>query len=134
MKINPLTKIISLATVLAAGFLLIVLAGAIYGNWSPVAIALVFAFAHLPIAISNQLNVNFDDFLNESTAYALDLGKFLSAFLFVSGVALPILLFHSHILQFPAMILTLSGGILIYGTVFTFTEFFDAREDDVFDV
>lgn len=37
-KINPLTKIIGLSAVLSAGFLMVVLAGAIYGNWFPILI------------------------------------------------------------------------------------------------
>lgn len=46
-------------------------------------------------------------------------------------VALPAVLAHSHIIQIPAMIMSVLGGLLIYGTIITFTMFFAEERDDV---
>ena len=48
---NPLNKIIGLSVILSVGFLLVILAG-IYGNWFPIIIGIIFAVAHLPVAIT----------------------------------------------------------------------------------
>ncbi|CDK29867.1 unnamed protein product [Kuraishia capsulata CBS 1993] len=129
-QINPLTKIIGLSSVLAAGFLLIVLAGAIYGNWFPVVAVIIFGFAHLPILITQHFENNYDDFMSEAAGYAIDLGRFLSSFLLTTGIAFPLILNHCHILTKVATVLTISGGLLVYGTVVTFASFFDADSEE----
>ncbi|ODV86155.1 hypothetical protein CANARDRAFT_27419 [[Candida] arabinofermentans NRRL YB-2248] len=139
LKINPLTKIIGLSSVLALGFLLIVLAGAIYGNWFPILIAFVAGFAHVPILITSYYSDGFDDYLNDSGSGSndvADFGKFLSSFLLSTGIIFPIILSHCHVLTPVACGLTISGGMLIYATVVTFTTFFDGfgNEDDSFDI
>ncbi|CUM63049.1 uncharacterized protein PRCAT00000612001 [Priceomyces carsonii] len=138
---NPLNKIIGLSIVLSMGFLLVVLAG-IYGNWFPIIIGIVFSIAHLPVAItkaitsSSDYDFNFDPSTSTTSSFLKELGQFLSAFLIVSGFALPVLLHHSHILTKTAMILTIVGGSLIYGTVYTFSLYFDEPEeqDEVADI
>lgn len=46
------------------------------------------------------------------------------------GVALPGVLAHSHIITVPAMVMSIIGGVLIYGTVISFGLFF--QEDAEF--
>lgn len=129
-KDNPLNKIIGLSIVLSMGFLLVVLAG-INGNWFPILIGIIFAIAYTPIPISRALSsssdyeFNFDPNSASSSGILKEAGLFISAFLATTGFYLPILLHHSHILTKTAMILTIIGGILIYGTVYTFSLYFD---------
>src|SRR5205807_1126343 len=40
------------------------------------------------------------------------------------GIALPALLAHSGIIVAPAMVMSIIGGILIYGTIISFAMFF----------
>ncbi|CUM54111.1 uncharacterized protein AC631_04750 [Debaryomyces fabryi] len=133
-KDNPLNKIIGLSVVLSMGFLLVVLAG-IYGNWFPIINGVIFAIAHLPVAItkaiadSNDYDFSFDPVSSSRGSVLKEFGQFTSAFLVVTGFYLPILLHHSHILTKVAMILTIIGGSLIYGTVFKFSLYFDESED-----
>lgn len=131
---NPLNKIIGLSVILSVGFLLVILAG-IYGNWFPIIIGIIFAVAHLPVAItkniasSSDYDFNFDSTTTNSKAI-IEIGQFLTAFLLVSGVYLPILLNHSLILTKTAMVLTIVGGLLIYGTVYTFSHYFDEPQEE----
>lgn len=138
-KGNPLNKIIGLSIVLSTGFLLVVLAG-IYGNWFPIIIGLVFALAHIPVVVSNVVldNGDYDFNFDPSTATLnnaiRETGLFVLAVLLVSGFALPVLLHHSHILTTTAMVLTIIGGVLIYGTVYTFSLFFRDEDEETDDL
>lgn len=133
-KSNPLNKIIGLSIVLSMGFLLVVLAG-VYGNWFPIINGIIFAVAHLPAAISKAISdssdydFNFDPASSTTGNVLKEIGQFLSAFLVVTGFYLPILLHHSLILTKTAMILTIIGGSLIYGTVYTFSLYFDESDN-----
>ncbi|RCK65689.1 Vacuolar protein sorting-associated protein 55 [Candida viswanathii] len=140
LKKNPLNKIIGLSVVLAVGFLLVILAG-IYGNWFPIIIGLIFAVAHLPVAITRNISSSSDyDFNFDSTTananVLVEVGQFVTAFLLVTGVYLPILLNHSLILTKTAMVLSIVGGLLIYGTVYLFSHYFDEpnEEDELADL
>lgn len=132
---NPLNRIIGLSVILALGFLLVVLAG-IQGNWFPIIDGIVFAAAHLPAAItkavatSSDYDFSFDPASGSSANVAVEAGQFISAFLVVTGLYLPVMLHHLHILSKTAMILTIIGGVLIYGTVYTFSSYFDPHEEE----
>lgn len=138
-KKNPLNKIIGLSVVLSMGFLLVVLAG-IYGNWFPIVDGIIFAVAYLPIIVTraafnlSDYDFNFDPHTTSQTLVIKELGMFVSAALLVTGFYLPILLHHSHILTRTAVVLTLVGGMLIYGTVYTFSQVFETPEEEVDDL
>lgn len=132
---NPLNKIIGLSVVLSVGFLLVILAG-VYGNWFPIVDGLIFAVAYLPVAITRTVfnqsdyDFNFDPHTSSKTLAIQEIGMFTTAFLVVTGFALPILLHNSLILTKTALVLTIVGGGLIFGTVYVFSKAFDVRDDD----
>lgn len=138
-KKNPLNKIIGLSVVLSVGFLLVVLAG-IYGNWFPIVDGIIFAIAYLPVIITrtafnlSDYDFNFDPQTTSQTLVIKEFGMFLSAMLLVTGFYLPILLYHSLILTKTAVVLTIIGGVLIYGTVYTFSQVFDTVEEEIDDL
>jgi hypothetical protein len=43
--------------------------------------------------------------------------------------ALPAVLAHSGAIEVPAMVMSILGGLLIYGTIISFTMFFREQED-----
>jgi Vacuolar protein sorting 55 len=43
--------------------------------------------------------------------------------------ALPVILAHSHIIAIPAMIMCIIGGLLIYGTIISFSMFFQEEQE-----
>jgi len=43
--------------------------------------------------------------------------------------ALPALLAHSAQIQYPAMVMSIIGGLLIYATIISFTMFFQEEQD-----
>lgn len=45
------------------------------------------------------------------------------------SLALPVVLAHSGAIQVPAMIMSIFGGLLIYGTIISFSMFFREQEE-----
>lgn len=43
--------------------------------------------------------------------------------------ALPVVLAHCALIQVPAMAMSIVGGLLIYGTIISFTMFFQEQEE-----
>lgn len=44
-------------------------------------------------------------------------------------IALPVLLAHCGLIRVPAMAMSIVGGLLIYGTIISFTMFFHEEQD-----
>jgi hypothetical protein len=44
-------------------------------------------------------------------------------------VALPVILAHSNIISVPAMVMSVIGGLLIYGTIISFAMFFQEEQE-----
>lgn len=44
-------------------------------------------------------------------------------------LALPVVLAHCDLIQVPAMAMSIVGGLLIYGTIISFTMFFREQEE-----
>jgi len=123
-----LKTVILLSFVLAVGFLMIILSCALYSNWLPLLVALTFVLAPLPNALFSHCGG--DDF---STDYGegsspVDLGRFITAFIVVTGFSLPLVLAHSEIIRSGASVMSLIGGGLVYGTILAYTAAF--RQDD----
>jgi len=124
-----LKTIIALSFVLAVGFLLVILSCALWNAYYPLLVVATYVLAPLPNWICGYC-ANPDDFGGEGSGSAiLDFGKFVTGFLVVMGIALPVLLAHSHIIAVPAMVMSIAGGLLIYGTIISFGMFFQEEQD-----
>ncbi|ODV66326.1 vacuolar protein sorting 55, partial [Hyphopichia burtonii NRRL Y-1933] len=127
---NPLNKIIFLSAFLASGFLLILLSCALYNNWKPLWVILIFLIAPLPNIISSSIENNRDDFLmfnndhNNSPSSIEELSKFITGYLIISGVSLPIILYHTNLIEMGSMIMSIIGGLIVYGDIIVFIWFF----------
>lgn len=111
---NGIHTVIFLSFSLALGFLLVILSCAVWSNWMPIWSALSFALAPTPNACFGHL-AGADSFSDYHDAY-LDMGYFLTGALLMTGIALPIVLAHTGIITGTAAVLTLCGGLLVYGT------------------
>ena len=111
---NGIHTVIFLSFSLALGFLLVILSCAVWSNWMPIWSALSFALAPTPNACFGHL-AGADSFSDYHDAY-LDMGYFLTGALLMTGIALPIVLAHTGIITSTAAVLTLCGGLLVYGT------------------
>ncbi|KAK4110743.1 vacuolar protein sorting 55 [Canariomyces notabilis] len=128
MPTAGLKTIIALSFVLAVGFLLVILSCALWHAYYPLLVVATYVLAPVPNWICSHC-ANPDDFVESSGAAVLDLGRFCTGFLVVMGIALPVLLAHSNIISIPAMVMSVIGGLLIYGTIISFSMFFQEEQE-----
>ncbi|KAH9996825.1 vacuolar protein sorting 55 [Russula vinacea] len=122
-----LKTVILLSFVLAVGFLMIILSCALWSNWLPLLVALTFVVAPLPNALFSHCGG--EDFTTDNEGSGpIDLGRFITAFIVVTGFALPLILAHSEIIKPGASVMSLIGGGLVYGTILSYAAAF--RQDD----
>ncbi|KAG2750022.1 vacuolar protein sorting 55 protein [Suillus brevipes Sb2] len=125
-----LKTVILLSFVLAVGFLLIILSCALWANWLPLLVALTFVLAPLPNALFAHCGG--DEFSSSDGASgAVDLGRFLTSIVVVTGFALPVVLTHSEVVKPGACAMSIIGGGLVYGTILAYSAAF--RQDDEYD-
>ncbi|WPK24568.1 hypothetical protein PUMCH_001847 [Australozyma saopauloensis] len=133
---NPLNKIIFLSAFLAFGFLLILLSCALYNNWLPLWVIAVFLVAPLPNIILSSIENNRDDFLTFSNDHAntplplQEFAKFFTGLLIVSGVALPLMLYHCWLIDLGSLVMSITGGLIVYSDICVFIWFFSESEEE----
>lgn len=131
---------------LAIGFLLVILSAALFHNFLTLLVVATYVLAPVPNWIAGRC-ANPDDFIESNSSAWLDLGRFATGFLVVMGIgtshlhdlpqqadnvlcaALPVLLAHCALIQIPAMVMSIIGGLLIYGTIISFSQFFQEEQD-----
>ncbi|KAF1814456.1 vacuolar protein sorting 55 [Eremomyces bilateralis CBS 781.70] len=123
-----LKTIIALSFVLAIGFLLVILSSALWKNYLPLLVVATYVIAPVPNWLCGRA-ASHDDFMESSGSAVVDFGKFLTGFFVVMGIALPALLAHTGDIVYQAMVMSIVGGLLIYGTIITFTMFFQEEQD-----
>ncbi|KAK1243850.1 hypothetical protein MKX08_001988 [Trichoderma sp. CBMAI-0020] len=128
MPAAGLKTIIALSFVLAVGFLLVILSCALYKVYYPLFVVATYVLAPLPNWICGRC-ANPDDFVESGGAAILDVGRFFTGFFVVMGIALPAVLAHSDLIRVEAMIMSITGGLLIYGTIISFGMFFQEEQE-----
>jgi len=123
-----LKTIISLSFVLAIGFLLVILSCALFKQYLPLLVVATYVLAPLPNWVCGRC-ANPDDFVESSSNALVDFGRFCTGFLVLMGVALPALLAHSEIIRWMAAVMSIVGGVLIYGTIIAFGMFFQEEQE-----
>jgi len=126
-----LKTVILLSFVLAVGFLMIILSCALWSNWLPLFVALTFVVAPLPNALFAHCG-GAEDFSTDygESSGPIDIGRFITAFIVVTGFALPLVLAHSEIIKPGASVMSLIGGGLVYGTILAYTAAFRQEDAD----
>jgi len=107
----------------------VILSCALFANWLPLLVVTTFVLAPLPNALCSKYT-GADDFMSDSSNGFQDLAKFITGFLVVTGLALPIALAHSRVIGNAACIMSTGGGVLIYGTIVAYTLFFAHGGDE----
>ncbi|KAF8238646.1 vacuolar protein sorting 55 superfamily protein [Tricholoma matsutake] len=129
---SGLRTVILLSFVLAVGFLMIILSCALWHNWLPLLVALTFVLAPLPNALFSHCGS--DEFVTSygEASGPVDTGRFLTSIIVVSGLALPIILAHSEVINPKACAMSITGGALVYGTILAYSAAFK-QEDSEYD-
>ncbi|RCH96623.1 Vacuolar protein sorting-associated protein 55, partial [Rhizopus stolonifer] len=127
--LSSLNSIIALAFVLAIGFLLVILSCALYYNWWPLLVVATYILAPLPNALCGRC-AGEDDLMSDYNSGIIDAGHFITGMFIVTGFCLPFVLAHAEVITVPAMMMSISGGVLVYGTIIAYTHFFAHQGDD----
>lgn len=133
---NPLNKIIFLSAFLASGFLLILLSCALYNNWKPLWVILVFLAAPLPNIVALSIEKHRDDFLTFSNDHGnaplplKETCQHITGFLVVSGIALPLTMYHTNLIEFGSMAMSIIGGLVVYSDIIVFIWFFSEEDEE----
>jgi len=129
MALAGIKTIIALSFILAIGFLLVILSAALFKNYLTLLVVLTYVIAPIPNWLCGRAATH-DDFMDGTGSGVVDFGRFLTGFFVVMGIALPTLFAHCDIIRPAAMVMSVLGGLLIYGTIISFTMFF--QEDQEF--
>ncbi|KAF9420057.1 Vacuolar protein sorting-associated protein 55 [Podila epigama] len=87
-----------------------------------------YVLAPLPNAIFGRF-AGHDDMMSDYQGGFADIGYFLTGLMIVTGFCLPVVLAHAGVITSPAMIMSIAGGLLIYGTIISYSRFFSEDED-----
>ncbi|WBW71217.1 vacuolar sorting protein Vps55 [Schizosaccharomyces osmophilus] len=126
---SDLKKIIGLSSVLAIGFMLVILSGALYRNWYPLLIVIPFLLAPLPQLLTERYSSS-HDFLQEEDRNLLDFGRFVFGATISTGFALPIVFVNVSLTNIPAAVMSCIGGFIIFLVITTYSQAFAAHEEE----
>ncbi|RMY39521.1 hypothetical protein D0866_01885 [Hortaea werneckii] len=134
-----LKTIILLSFILAIGFLLVILSSALIKDYLTLLVVATYVVAPMPNWICGKAQ-NQDDFMDSGSNGVVELGRFMTGFLVVMGIvhnvgadvktlALPVVLAHCDQIRVESMVMSIVGGLLIYGTIISFGMFFAEQEE-----
>ncbi|EPX71344.1 vacuolar sorting protein Vps55 [Schizosaccharomyces octosporus yFS286] len=126
---SDLKKIIGLSSVLAIGFMLVILSGALYRNWFPLLIVIPFLLAPLPQLLTERYSSS-HDFLQEEDRNLLDFGRFVFGAIISTGFALPIVFINVSLTNIPASVMSCIGGFIIFMVITIYSQAFAAHEEE----
>jgi hypothetical protein len=126
--------LVGLAFFFAIGILLNVLAAFIpLGDSPPSALVLIviafYVLAPWPNIIFKRCGGSGGIDLDGSGNVWKDMGYFITGFLIVSGLALPVALQQAGRIGIGAMIMSIAGGVVLYATVAVYQHFFSQKEE-----
>lgn len=90
----------------------------------------------MPNIILSSIENNRDDFLTFSndrgnTPTPLqELAKIITGFLLVSGIALPLTMYHRQLIGVGSLFMSVIGGMIVYSDIIVFIWFFSEHEDE----
>lgn len=136
---SSLSRLIFLSVLIALGVLNIVLSCALFNNWLPILVLIVFLIAPLPNALAQYATSTYDsNFLgdydsDEAESPFVEFCHFLTGLFVISGTCLPIVMYHTSLITGSALSLSLTGGFLIYLSIVLFMVGFKDDDDNGYD-
>ena len=110
MAIPPMCKLMMLALVVSTVIFLEILAGALSNDWIILLILLPIAATPLPLMLLKCCSS--DDGWGSSTPKGAHWAEFMTGFFFVGTIALPTMLYTTHLVELQSMLLAIGGVAL----------------------
>jgi len=127
-RVNGVAALIGLAALLSVGILLVILSctNLKENKFLPLLVILTYFIAPIPNFIARKLSGGgkgeFDD--EEEVSTTKEYGNFLTGVLFVTGIAIPLVLLHSEMINVLSTILSLIGGLMIFCSFLIYAKLF----------
>jgi len=126
-SVPPVKMLMFLALSFSIGLLCDILACVIWQKWFLFIVVISYIFAPLPNLIFGRCG---RDPLDASGRNFKSMGFFLTGFLLVTGFAIPSLIVHADSdPKYGALVLSLAGGLIIYGSLIAYIHFFHRKGD-----
>jgi hypothetical protein len=95
----------------------------------------MFLLAPLPNIIGGTIDNGRDNFLtfNNDTNASNSLQEFckwITGLLIISGISMPLTFYHCKMIELGSMIMSIIGGVIVYGDIIVFIWFFSDDEDE----
>jgi hypothetical protein len=93
--------------------------------------ALTFVLAPLPNALFAHCTP--DDLISsdyDASSPAVDLGRFITSCIVVTGFGLPLILQHAEIIKPAASYMSIVGGACVYGTILAYSSVFKQDSEE----
>merc|ERR1711916_223984 len=94
---------------------------------TPIFVIITYLFAPLPNLVCGACQRG-----GSSSGFGVDSGFFLTGAIVVTGLALPLTHAHVDIVETPAAIMAVVGGLIPYSAILSYTHVFADKEDDFF--
>jgi len=135
-QVPGVVALIGLAALLSVGILLVILSctNLNENKFLPLLVILTYFIAPIPNFVAKRLSGgskgDFEE--EEEVSTTKEYGNFLTGILFVTGIAIPLVLLHSDMINVMSTILSLIGGLMIFCSFLIYTKLFLAnnRESD----
>eukprot|EP00008_Paramoeba_atlantica_P003056 CAMPEP_0201488962 /NCGR_PEP_ID=MMETSP0151_2-20130828/20763_1 /ASSEMBLY_ACC=CAM_ASM_000257 /TAXON_ID=200890 /ORGANISM="Paramoeba atlantica, Strain 621/1 / CCAP 1560/9" /LENGTH=147 /DNA_ID=CAMNT_0047874411 /DNA_START=118 /DNA_END=561 /DNA_ORIENTATION=+ len=130
-----------LGFILASGIMLNILACALFdNNWWSFFVVLAYVTAPIPEFVARHIRCVCGGYCGEDdgderivSQGVLDAAHFTTGFLVASGLLLPLVLAHTRVIGVVPMILSLVGGLLVYGAIATYLHIYHESLTDELD-
>lgn len=120
-------RLIVLSFLLAGGFLLSILSCALYNSWWPLFVIFTYIFAPLPNMICSRFQS--DEIIGDEPSIMTDVGNFLTSIFIISGFGFSVVFFHAEMITQAAMIMSIIGGLMVYGTILAYSYLFSQSDE-----
>ncbi|ORX79108.1 vacuolar protein sorting 55 [Anaeromyces robustus] len=115
------------AALLSVGVLLVILSCTNLTKFLPLLVILTYFIAPIPNFIARRLvgggsKGEFED--EEEVSTTREYGNFITGILFVTGIAIPLVLLHSDMINVLSTILSLIGGLMIFCSFLIYAKLF----------
>lgn len=84
---------------------------------------------HFPLFFCIQTANSLDSLAFRIFSAFEDAGHFLTAIFVVSGLAIPAVLAHIQVIQIGALLMSISGGVVVYGTILLYLHAFHGKKE-----
>lgn len=128
-NMRGVTALIGLAALLSVGVLLVILSctNLTENKFLPLLVILTYFIAPIPNFIARRLvgggsKGEFED--EEEVSTTREYGNFITGILFVTGIAIPLVLLHSDMINVLSTILSLIGGLMIFCSFLIYAKLF----------